>query len=416
MIIYRVTYSDLSQLNPNDFIQFFRRRFPDSTPRSVQFRAAPDNGRLYYNYYGVSPFGSTSRKQITNANCDNLEFFITPENNSQYALAELTFLPAGGLNACITIPFTVSGDDPSEKAQGDIFISSTRVLISDFYGATPVNTTVPFPADYIAAAVSSATGVTPASFRLLSLPDPKSGAIRYGVNQSLTSVSRLYTWPEGLQPFSSLRFIPALDYTGPIEIPYLALDSDGESIGVGNFNLGIVNQIKRFSDVNSATWCYKYITELADAGIINGYSDGSFKFNQPVSYGAALKLILLAAGYPEQSPIESKSGDLFSGYLQKARDEKIITGTDIDNIKLTEPITRLQMARIAAGAMKLTTKNLSGVQPFIDTTSESVRALHAAGIVNGYFENGVSSYRPDGTLTRGQLAAIVWRIRNYKKL
>ena len=149
--------------------------------------------------------------------------------------------------------------------------------------------------------------------------------------------------------------------------------------------------------------------ELSDANVIDGYSDGSFKPNNTVTYGAALKLIMLAAGYPEQAPVSS---NVFSGYLAKARSEGIITRSDVD---LSKPITRLQVAQIAAGAMKLDTSNLSSVQPFPDTTDASVRALNAAGIVEGYFSNGTSTYRPNNTLTRGQLSAIVWRMEQYGK-
>jgi hypothetical protein len=73
------------------------------------------------------------------------------------------------------------------------------------------------------------------------------------------------------------------------------------------------------------------------------------------------------------------------------------------------------MAQLAAGALKLDTSSLSTVQPFTDTTNDSVRALNAAGIVEGYFSNGTSTFKPGNTLTRGQLSAIVWRMRNYSK-
>ena len=82
---------------------------------------------------------------------------------------------------------------------------------------------------------------------------------------------------------------------------------------------------------------------------------------------------------------------------------------------LNKPITRLQVAQLAAGAMKLNTKNLSSVKPFTDTNDASVQALNAAGIVEGYFSNGTSTFKPNNTLTRGQVSAIVWRMRNYNK-
>ena len=151
------------------------------------------------------------------------------------------------------------------------------------------------------------------------------------------------------------------------------------------------------------------MAELSDANVISGYSDGSFKPNNTVTYGAALKLIMLAAGYSEQQPTGS---NVFSGYLDKARADGIITRSDVN---LSKPITRLQMAQLAAGALKLDTSNLSSVQPFTDTTDASVRALNAAGIVEGYFSGGTSTFKPDNTLTRGQVSAIVWRMQNYRK-
>ena len=44
-----------------------------------------------------------------------------------------------------------------------------------------------------------------------------------------------------------------------------------------------------------------------------------------------------------------------------------------------------------------------------------MQALNAAGIIEGYFSNGTSTYKPNSTLTRGQVSAIVWRMRNYEK-
>jgi hypothetical protein len=187
------------------------------------------------------------------------------------------------------------------------------------------------------------------------------------------------------------------------------MDSYGVAIAAGTISLGVVNSRKTFTDVASSAWCYKYVTELSDANVISGYSDGSFKPDNTVTYGAALKLIMLAAGYPEQAPTDK---NVFSGYLTLARSEGIVTRSNVD---LTAKITRLQMAQLAAGALKLDTTNLSTVQPFTDTTDTSVRALNAAGIVEGYFSNGTSTFKPNNTLTRGQMSAIVWRMQNYTK-
>ncbi|MDO4314786.1 MAG: S-layer homology domain-containing protein, partial [Oscillospiraceae bacterium] len=98
--------------------------------------------------------------------------------------------------------------------------------------------------------------------------------------------------------------------------------------------------------------------------------------------------------------------------LAKARADGIVTRS---NVNLSASITRLQVAQLAASAMKLNTTNLSSVKPFTDTSDAAVQALNAAGIVEGYFSNGTSTFKPNNTLTRGQVSAIVWRMRNYSK-
>lgn len=204
--------------------------------------------------------------------------------------------------------------------------------------------------------------------------------------------------------------MPQTGYTGPVEIPYVALNASNVPIASGMFSMGVLNTNKKFGDINAATWCYKYVTELADAAVIDGYADGNFKPDSTITYGAALKLIMLAAGYPEQAP--TTAGSTFSGYLAKAQADGLVTRS---NVALNGPITRLQVAQLAAGALKLDINNLSSVKPFTDTSDVYVQALNAAGIVEGYFSNGTSTFRPSGTLTRGQVSAIVWRMRNYQK-
>ena len=67
------------------------------------------------------------------------------------------------------------------------------------------------------------------------------------------------------------------------------------------------------------------------------------------------------------------------------------------NPKLNGSITRLQIAQIASKALKLSTTNLSNKKPFTDTNDVYVQALNAAGIIEGYFSNGTSTYKPNST-------------------
>lgn len=403
---YNTTANTLVQINANDIARYYNKS-TGGTLQYVTLTGVPSTGSLYYNYYGASKYGSASRLQLTSANAGTQPLYFNPSSTAQYALTELTYVPSGS-NYCVTIPFTAYGTFSS--VTGAILISVTRSAVAEVYGVTSRNTAVNFPASGIYSAVLNATGSALYSIQLLSLPSSNAGAVYVGTGTTTrANTTTQYTYASGTNSISQLRFVPTASYTGSVEIPYVALNSSGQAIASGMFSLGVVNSRKSFTDVGSSTWCYKYVTELSDAGVIDGYANGSFKPDSTISYGAALKLVMLAAGYAEQKPINS---NVFSGYLAKAQADGLVTRS---NVNLSAPITRLQVAQLAAGALKLSTSNLSSVKPFTDTSDLYVQALNAAGIVEGYFSNGTSTYKPNNTLTRGQVSAIVWRMLNYRK-
>ena len=403
---YSTTTGTNVQINANDIARYFKKS-TGGTLNYVMFTGVPSTGALYYNYYSASKYGSTGRTQLTSSNSN--AFYFNPTSTAQYALTELTYVPSGS-NYCVTIPFTAYGTN-GVNVSGSLLISVSRSAVSEIYGVTSRNTAVSFPASGFYSAVLNATGSSLYSIQLLSLPASNQGTVYVGSGTSTrANTTTHYTYASGSNSISQLRFVPASTYTGSVEIPYVALNSNGQALASGTFSLGVVNTRRTFSDVGSSSWCYKYVTELSDAGVIDGYSNGAFKPDSTISYGAALKLVMLAAGYPEQAPTNSSS--VFSGYLAKAQADGLVTR---GNVNLSAPITRLQVAQLAAGALKLSTANLSSVKPFTDTSDLYVQALNAAGIVEGYFSNGTSTFRPNNTLTRGQVSAIVWRMQNYQK-
>ena len=404
-IRYATTTGINVQINANDIARYFRRSYPTYNLQYVTLSGVPAVGGLYYNYYNASSYGTTSRAQITSANYAGQSFYLSPTTTAQYALTELTYVPSGS-NYCAGIPFTAYGTG-GVSVTGSILISVSRSQVSEVYGVTPRNTAVNFPASSIYSAVLTATGSALSGIQLLELPSAIAGSVY--LDNVRADTRTVYTYAAGVNQMSLLRFIPSVSYTGSVEIPYVALDANGNALATGTFSLGVLNNRKTLKDVNASTWCYKYVMELTDQNVISGYSDGSFKPNSTVTYGAALKLIMLAAGYPEQAPTGK---NVFSGYLAKAQADGIVTRS---NVSLTAPITRLQVAQIAAGALRLNTTNLSSVKPFTDTSDVYVQALNAAGIVEGYFSNGTSTFQPNKTLTRGQMSAIVWRMNQYRK-
>ena len=53
---------------------------------------------------------------------------------------------------------------------------------------------------------------------------------------------------------------------------------------------------KSFTDVKKSDWHYSVVDELSNKGIINGYEDGTFKPQRPVTYSEFLTLLNNAIG------------------------------------------------------------------------------------------------------------------------
>ena len=400
-IRYNTTPNTALQINANDIARLFRKYTSGGSLQYLTLTSVPATGSLYYNYYNASKYGAT-RTQLTASMAGSMIFSYSPASASEYDLSELTYIPSGS-NYCTSLGFTGYSSNGT-TVSATILISVTASPVSEVYSVTTKGTSVNFPANSVYSAVASATGFGLSSIQLLELPASKAGVLYSG--SYAADVTTAYSYGDGTGSMSQLRFIPNSGFTGSVSIPYVALNSSGTAIGSGVVSIGVVDSVKKFTDISTSTWCYKYVTELASANVISGYSNGTFQEKNTITYGAALKLIMLAAGYSEQAP--TVKGSTFSGYLAKAKADGLVSG----NPKLNGPITRLQIAQIAAKALKLSTTGLPSKKPFTDTNDVYVQALNAAGIIEGYFSNGTSTYKPNNTLTRGQVSAIVWRMKN----
>ena len=161
-----------------------------------------------------------------------------------------------------------------------------------------------------------------------------------------------------------------------------------------------------FSDVPEDSWFYTDVMTLAESGVIGGYPDGTYRPTKKVTTGEALKMILLAAGYPEPEPAASHWA---RGYLNFAIEQGFLTRyEDISDLDVN--MTRGLVAKLAANALGLSDPGTYGT--FTDTDSPYVEALCAAGIVGGYPDG---TYRPGASISRAEIAAIVNRINQSRE-
>ena len=104
-----------------------------------------------------------------------------------------------------------------------------------------------------------------------------------------------------------------------------------------------------FSDVPESSWFYEDVMTLSESGVVSGYPDGTYRPTKKVTTGESLKMILLAAGYPEPERAESHWA---RGYLNFAIDQGfLVRYQDITDLDVN--MTRGLLAKLAANALGL---------------------------------------------------------------
>ena len=114
-----------------------------------------------------------------------------------------------------------------------------------------------------------------------------------------------------------------------------------------------------FADLDADTeseWARPYVKAAVDAGIINGFSDGTFKAAESVTYEQAIKMLICALGYQEladQKLMELEMSGLSvtwsSGYITVAEEKDITVNAVAKDV--TAPATRGIVAILTGNAL-----------------------------------------------------------------
>lgn len=165
--------------------------------------------------------------------------------------------------------------------------------------------------------------------------------------------------------------------------------------------------VNPYSDMKEDDWYFTYVRELNYYNVVSGYPDGTFRPNNQLTAGEALKLLLVAATKIDPGP--SDLGHWASNYLVLAESLGCVPPGSITDLDL--PIDRLSIAQIASIALKL--QSVDGASPFVDVDNGYTLALYEAGIVIGDTSGSERFFHPGSGITRAEMCTIVSRIRAY---
>lgn len=162
-----------------------------------------------------------------------------------------------------------------------------------------------------------------------------------------------------------------------------------------------------FSDVKEYMWYYEDISIMKDKGIINGYTDGTFRPDNSLTNAEALKLITKVVGIKEK---ETKQGDHWAKGVIEASVEKGIIKDK--NISFNEKVTRLEISGMLVKALNLQDKEVK-LDKFKDTNAKYANILHSIDVIVGVGRPDGVYFNPDNDITRAEMATIIVRVEKY---
>ena len=178
-----------------------------------------------------------------------------------------------------------------------------------------------------------------------------------------------------------------------------------------------------FPDVDASHWAHQYIDELSTKGVINGYTDGTYKPSGTVKRSEFIKLVV-ATVLPKWMDINEIEGgiDHWAGpYLKFCENFSLIDPGEVTLENIEEPITRMEMARLIVYAdiiiLQHDSQYSQDVQ-FTDIADLSLKDIYVlshatkTGLITGY-EDG--TFKPEKTMTRAEAATMIWRFMKAKE-
>ncbi|MGE5329317.1 MAG: S-layer homology domain-containing protein [Deltaproteobacteria bacterium] len=168
----------------------------------------------------------------------------------------------------------------------------------------------------------------------------------------------------------------------------------------------------QYVDVPENSACYYAIASLSKAGIIGGYSDGTFKPNGNVTRAEFAKMAVAAIGKKDQAELVKNSSAFFdvpqkhwaAGYINIAVKNKIITGYADGSFKPEEKINFAQVTTILLRMLGYSSSEMVGVWP--QNYIEKAKSLEITKDIK---------LNPNDKVSRANIAVMFERTLNTKK-
>lgn len=173
----------------------------------------------------------------------------------------------------------------------------------------------------------------------------------------------------------------------------------------------------KYTDAKSGDWYYDFVSYMSDKGIINGYTNNTFRPNNYVKRCEFIKMMVVTFGLDAETTInfnDVDEDDWYYEYYSKAAAQgflgEIFSGK---NMYPEEYLTREEAAGLLMAYLDYPEDAKSPTTTFADYTTiaskyrDYVLQAAYAEIINGFEDGDVFNFRPAETLRRAQAAKIL---------
>jgi hypothetical protein len=188
-------------------------------------------------------------------------------------------------------------------------------------------------------------------------------------------------------------------------------DSGNESHQSEEIEAGLVVPAN-FSDIISNAWYSQYVNNMVSEKVVEGYEDGSFKPDRPVTRAEFAKMLVQAMKFEAVTQMAVTYTDLSGShwaysYINIAANTGLLNGYTDGSFKPEQNITREEIAKALAVAGKLA-EGKSGLTDINSSWAKTyINSCVSSGIVLGYPDK---TFRPKNLVTRAEATAMLARL------
>lgn len=411
-ITYRVSSGDSVEFDASDFNDA-ARDVTGETLRYVRFTLpSSSKGMLYYDYDD----GDYASKISESRN-----YYRT---QSPY-LGEVSFVPAASFSGTVSISFTgwttensrFTGTVEIQVTNSD---SASEIIYTTAYQPVTFRAS-----DFRTACSARGLGTLESvQFASTSVSGAGRLYSQYNGFQTANSEARTGTryYPAKSPELSSVTFVPRVGYQGTVTLTYTGTDSRNRTYqGRVRIIVSPNTASAYFSDVAySYGWTAPAVDYLYENGVVNGTGAGQFSPARAITRGSFLAMVDRALSLPRTSQKtfpDVPANSYYASAIQAAYGLGIVDGYSDGTFRPDAPLTRAAACAILYRAMQavgwsIGTENTGLLNAYTDGSSVpayargAMSALLQAGVITG---TSAGKLEPGRTMTRAEMAVILAR-------